>query len=63
MSRTAVALVASALMFGLAIGIAYTQAPDWNKGTADEKIKRRGSPTSNPSLVHPPGPGVVHTRG
>jgi len=48
MSRTAVALVASALMFGLAIGIAYTQAPDWNKGTADEKIKRRGSPKSNP---------------
>jgi len=40
MSRTAVALVAVALMFGLAIGIAYTQAPDWNKGSTDEKIKR-----------------------
>lgn len=40
MSRTAVALVAIALMFGLAIGIAYTQAPDWNKGSTDEKIKR-----------------------
>jgi hypothetical protein len=40
MSRTAVALVAIALMLGLAIGIAYTQAPDWNKGTTDEKIKK-----------------------
>jgi hypothetical protein len=34
------------LVFGLAIGIAYTQAPapapppDWNKGTTDEKIKK-----------------------
>ena len=42
------ALLAIALMFGLAIGIAYTQAPDRNKSTADAKIKRRGSPTSNP---------------
>jgi hypothetical protein len=40
MSRTAAALAGIALMLGLAIGIAYTQAPDWNKGTTDEKIKR-----------------------
>jgi hypothetical protein len=40
MPRTAVALVAIALMCGLAIGIAFTQSPDWNKGTTDEKVKR-----------------------
>lgn len=40
MPRISVALVAIALMLGLAIGIAFTQAPDWNKGTTDEKIKR-----------------------
>ena len=40
MSRTAAALAAIALMLGVAISIAYTQAPDWNTGTTDEKIKR-----------------------
>ena len=40
MARTAVALAAIALMLGFAIGSAYTQPPDWNKGTTDEKIKR-----------------------
>ena len=40
MPRTAVALVAIALMLGLAIGMGFTQPPDWNKGTTDEKIKR-----------------------
>jgi hypothetical protein len=39
MPRSAVALVAIALMLGLAIGIAYTQAPNWLKGTTDEKFK------------------------
>jgi hypothetical protein len=40
MPRPVVALMAFALVVGLAIGIAYTQPPDWNKGTTDEKIKR-----------------------
>ena len=40
MPRPIVVLMALALVVGLAIGIAYTQPPDWNKGTTDEKIKR-----------------------
>jgi hypothetical protein len=40
MPRTAVVLAAFALIFGLAVGISYTQAPDWLKGSTDEKIKK-----------------------
>lgn len=40
MPRPVVILMGFALVVGLAIGIAYTQPPDWNKGTTDEKIKR-----------------------
>lgn len=40
MPRPVVALMGFALVVGFAIGIAYTQPPDWNKGTTDEKIKR-----------------------
>jgi hypothetical protein len=46
MPRPVAAVLALGLIFGLAIGIAYTQAPapapppDWNKGTTDEKIKK-----------------------
>jgi len=35
-----VALVAFALMFGRAVGVSYTQAPDWVKGSTDEKIRK-----------------------
>jgi hypothetical protein len=28
------------LVLGLVVGTAYTQPPDWNKGSTDEKIKR-----------------------
>lgn len=40
MSRSVITLMAFALVLGLAVGIAFTQPPDWNKGTTDEKIKR-----------------------
>jgi hypothetical protein len=40
MSRSLAVLIGAALICGLVIGVAYTQPPDWNKGTTDEKIKR-----------------------
>lgn len=40
MPRPVVVVMASALVLGLMIAIGYTQPPDWNKGTTDEKIKR-----------------------
>jgi hypothetical protein len=41
MRRSAVLVVAFALVLGFVAGTAYTQGPpDWNKGTTDQKIKR-----------------------
>jgi hypothetical protein len=40
MSRSVVITVVFALVLGLAVSIAFTQAPDWNKGTTDEKIRK-----------------------
>lgn len=33
-------ILAFALVLGVAIGIAYTQAPEWNKGATDERVRR-----------------------
>jgi hypothetical protein len=40
MSRSVSVLVGTAVVCAFAVGIAFTQPPDWNKGTTDEKIKR-----------------------
>ncbi|HEY3247099.1 MAG TPA: hypothetical protein VGK88_02245 [bacterium] len=43
MSRNTAVFVGIVLITGLAVGVAYTQAPSWLKGTTDEKFNTLAS--------------------